>query len=165
MIGKYCNIGDDVKIGKKSIVWHFCNLYGCTVGEGTQIGSYCEIKSDAVIGDYCRFQSYVFVPEGTEIGNWVFVGPRVTFLNDKHPTAEKSIKKNWQLQKVIVEDEVTIGGGVTILPGVRIGKRSVIGAGAVVTKDIPEDSVAFGNPAKIVGNIDDGKYEKFRMMT
>lgn len=158
MIGKGTIIRKDVKIGKKTNIWHFCNLYGCEIGKNTQIGCYCEIKDDAVIGDMCRFQSYVFVSEGTQIGDNVFVGPRVTFLNDKYPTAKKAINKSWKLDKVVVEDKVSIGGGVTILPGVKIGYRAFIGGGSVVTKDVPEFAVVCGNPARIVGNVNDEKY-------
>ena len=154
-------IREDVIIGKNSKVWNFCNLYGCKIGENTQVGSYCEIKEGAEIGDNCRFQSYVFVPEGTKIGNYVFIGPRVTFLNDKYPTSKKAIEKRWNLEAAVVEDRVSIGGGVTILPGVRIGKGSMIGAGSVVTKDVPEYKIIYGNPAKIVGDVRDNKYKIF----
>ncbi len=147
-IGKNSLIREDCSIGKDSRIWHFCNLYGCKVGENTSIGSYSEIKEGAIIGNNCRFQSYLFVCEGTIIGNNVFVGPRVTFLNDKHPSVEKTLKKTWNLEAVIVEDEVCIGGNVTLLPGIRIGKRAFIGAGSVVTKNVNSHEIVYGNPAK-----------------
>ncbi len=158
MIGKNTVIRKDVEIGDNTDIWHFCNLYGCKIGKNNQIGSYCEVKEDAVIGDNCRFQSYVFVSEGTQIGDNVFVGPSVTFLNDKYPTVKKAINKSWRLNKVVVEDEVSIGGGVTILPGVKIGYRAFIGGGSVVTKDVPEYSIVCGNPARIIGSVKDEKY-------
>jgi len=158
MIGKDSIIREDVKIGENTDIWHFCNLYGCTIGKNTQIGSYCEIKEGSIIGDGCRFQSYVFVSESTLIGKNVFVGPRVIFLNDKYPTAKKAINKSWKLEKVVVEDEVSIGGNVTILPGVKIGYKAFVGGGSVVTKDVPEYSIVCGNPARIIGRVNDEKY-------
>jgi len=156
--GRYTLIKEDVIIGENSRIWHFCNLYGCKIGKNTQIGSYSEIKQDAEVGDNCRFQSYVFVPESTKIGNNVFIGPRVTFLNDKFPTTKKAIAKTWSLDAVVVEDEVTIGGGAVILPGVRICRGAFIGAGSVVTRNVPKDCVVYGNPAKIKGQTGDDYY-------
>lgn len=158
MIGKNTIIRKDVKIGENTDIWHFCNLYGCEIGKNTQIGSYCEIKDGAVIGNGCRFQSYVFISEATQIGNNVFVGPRVTFLNDKYPTAKKAINKSWKLEKIVVEDEVSIGGDVTILPGVKVGYKVFIGSGSVVTRDVPAYAVVWGNPARIMGSVNDEKY-------
>jgi UDP-2-acetamido-3-amino-2,3-dideoxy-glucuronate N-acetyltransferase len=149
MIGENTIIRGDVVIGENSKIWHNCNLYGCQIGKNTQIGSYTEIKEGAKIGDDCRFQSYVFVPEYTDIGNRVFVGPRVTFLNDKSPSAQKAIRGTWELSNVVVEDDAIIGGGVIILPGVRIGTGAFIGAGSVVTKDVEKFSTAYGNPAEV----------------
>lgn len=148
IVGEHTNVRDDVQIGEGSRVWHFCNLYGCKIGRDTQVGSYCEIKEGATLGDECRLQSYVFIPEGTQIGNRVFIGPRVTFLNDKHPSVKKTIEKTWTLSPVTVEDEVSIGGNVTILPGVKIYRGAIIGAGSVVTKDVPSGETWLGNPAK-----------------
>ena len=162
MIGEHSIVRDDVEIGNGSRVWHFCNLYGCRIGRDTQVGSFSEIKEGAVLGDNCRLQSYVFIPEGTQIGNRVFIGPGVTFLNDKYPTAAKAISKTWSLEAVVVEDDASIGGRATILPGVRIGRGAVIGAGSVVTRNVPEYAVVCGNPAKVVGRVDDKRYkEKF----
>jgi len=157
-IGINTIIRGDVVIGEDSKIWHFCNLYGCNIGRNTQIGSFSEIKEGVEIGDNCRFQSYVFVPEKTKIGNRVFVGPRVTFLNDKFPTAKKAIEKTWQLETVIVEDEVTIGGGSIILPGVRIRRGAFIGGGSLVSRDVPEKAIVYGHPAKIKGSVDDLRY-------
>lgn len=158
MIGKNTIIREDVKIGEGSNIWHFCNLYGCEVGKNTQVGSYSEIKENAVIGDNCRLQSYIFIPEGTKIGNGVFIGPNVTFLNDKYPTAKKAIGKKWNLESVVVEDNASIGGGAVILPGVRIGTGAFIGAGSVVTKNVPSYAIVYGNPARVMGKVTQEKY-------
>lgn len=159
MVGKYSIIRDDVKIGKGSKIWSFCNLYGCKIGENTQIGSYCEIKERVEVGNNCRLQSYIFISEETKIGNYVFIGPMVTFLNDKYPTTEKTTKRTWNLEAIVVEDYVSIGGGVIILPGVKIGEKAFIGAGSVVTKDVPPYAVVCGNPAKIIGDTLKNKYK------
>lgn len=158
--GKFSVIAEDVQIGRGTRVWHYCNLYGCTIGMNTQIGSYSEIKKGAYVGDDCRFQSYVFVPECTVIRDGVFVGPRVTFLNDKYPNARKAIDGTWTLTPCYVDAGSTIGGGATILPGIRIGRNALIGAGAVVTKDVPDYAVVAGVPAKRIGNVKDKKFSK-----
>ena len=159
-IGDFSLVTKDVKLGKGVRIWHHCNLYGCSIGDNTQIGSYSEIKNGAKIGSNCRFQSYVFVPEGTVIGNKVFVGPQVSFANDKYPTAQKAIDGKWKLEPVIVEDEVIMGCRATILPGVRICEFAIIGQGAVVTKNVPAYAVVVGNPARVVGDRRDDKYKK-----
>jgi len=161
-VGDYSNVRNDVKIGSGSKIWHFCNIYGCKIGKNTQIGSYSEIKDGASIGDDCRFQSYAFIPERTRIGNRVFIGPRVTFLNDKYPTAQKAINKTWTLESVVVDDDVSIGGNVTILPGVKIGRGAAIGAGSVVTKNVPKYTIVYGNPARVVGSVNDKKYREYK---
>lgn len=161
-IGKNSIVREDVSIGRDSKIWHFCNLYGCKIGSNTQVGSYSEIKEGAELGDNCRLQSYVFIPEGTKIGDYVFIGPRVTFLNDKYPTAKKAINKTWNLEAIVIEDNVSIGGNSVILPGVRIGEGAVIGAGSVITKDVPKYKVVCGNPARVVGDVNDEKFREYR---
>ena len=158
MIGKYSIIGENVKIGEGSKIWHFCNLYGCEIGKNTQIGSYCEIKKDAKIGDNCRLQARIFIPEGTQIGNNVFIGPGVIFLNDKYPNAKKAINGTWNLEEVVVEDDVSIGGGAIILPGVKIQRGAFIGAGSIITRNVPPYSVMYKNPAREMGKVNDEKY-------
>nr|QBM01201.1 2,3,4,5-tetrahydropyridine-2,6-dicarboxylate N-acetyltransferase [uncultured archaeon] len=158
MISKTSIIADDVEIGEGSEIWHFCNLFDCKIGKNSLIGSYCELKRGVEIGNNCRLQAYV-VGENTKIGNNVFVGPHAVFLDDKHPTAKKAIEKTWQMREVVIEDNVTIGGGAIILPGVKIGKGAMVGAGSVVTKDVPEYAVVCGVPAKIIGDVRNNKYK------
>ncbi len=158
MIGKYSIVAEDVEIGEGSNIWHFCNLYGCKIGKNTQVGSYSEVKKGASIGDNCRLQARIFIPEGTQIGNNVFIGPGVTFLNDKYPSSEGAINGTWKLEEVVVEDDVSIGGGVIILPKIRIQRGAFIGAGSVVTKDVGPYSVVCGNPARVIGRTDDERY-------
>src|SRR3989344_8860180 len=107
----YSFIAEDAEIGESSKIWRFCNIFRCKIGKNTQIGSYCEIKDGVSIGDCCRFQSNVFLSDGTEIGNYVFIGPGAIILTDKYPTARKAIERKWELRKVIVGDDVSIGGG------------------------------------------------------
>ncbi len=159
-IGQHSIVTQDVVIGEGSKIWHFCNLYGCRIGKDTQIGSYTEIKKGAIIGNGCRFQSYVFVPEHTIIGDDVFVGPNVVFLNDMTPTATKAKDGNWKLEAAVVEDNVTLGGRVTINPGVRIGRDSFIGSGTLVIKDVPAGSVVLGHPGRIVGSVYESPYRE-----
>lgn len=149
-------IKDDVKLGKHVVIHHpdQVNLYGCTIGDGTSIGSFVEIKTGVVIGKNCKIQAMVYIPEGVTLGDGVFIGPNVTFTNDKHPKATNpdGTRKDacdWQMHKTVVKDGAAIGAGATILPGVTIGKGALVGAGAVVTKDVPDGATVVGNPARI----------------
>ena len=122
----------------------YVNLYGdWKIGDNTRVGSFCDIAG--IIGDDCKIQSYVFIPKGVEIGNRVFVGPGVKFTNVKRPNLKK---KGWSAEKTIVKDDVAIGTGAIILPGITIEKGAFIGAGSVVTKDIPPYETWIGNPAR-----------------
>lgn len=142
-------VGEDVKIFK------FVNLYGCTIGDGSKIGSFVEIQKGVVVGKHCKISSHTFVCEGVTIGEGVFVGHNVSFINDMFPRAVNAdgslqTEADWQMVHTVVEDRASIGTGATILGGVRIGKNAIIGAGAVVTKDVPENAIVAGNPAKII---------------
>ena len=147
----------DSKIGSGVKIWHYCNIYGCTIGDDTQVGSYCEFKSNVTIGRHCRFQSYVFVPEGTVIQDYVFVGPHVTFTNDKYPSAAKAIAGTWEEKAIFVEEHAVIGAGAVLSAGVRIGTRAVVGAGSCVTRDVAPYSVVCGNPARKIGDVRDAE--------
>ena len=121
--------------------WHYCNIYPTAkIGNGTKLGSYTEIGNNVKIGKGCVISSYVFIPEGVEIEDDVFIGPKVCFTNDKHPPS-----KNWS--KTIIKKGARIGANVTILPGIKIGSNSLIGAGSVVTKSVPYGEVWVGCPA------------------
>lgn len=134
----------DCQIGKDTIIWNFVNLYGCKIGDNCMIGAFVEIQSNVKIGDNVRISSHSFICSKVKIGNNVFIGHGVVFINDLFPPRTE---KYWQ--ETIIEDDVSIGSNVTILP-VKIGKNSLVGAGSVVTKDVPPNSVVVGNPARII---------------
>ena len=132
------------KIGKNTKIWHFVNLYDCEIGDNCVIGSFVEIGK-AKIGNNCKIEAHAFIPEGVTIEDNVFIGPHVCFINDKYPKA----KREWKLKNTLVKKGASIGANATIICGITIGKNSLIGAGSVVTKDVPDDAMVFGNPATI----------------
>jgi UDP-2-acetamido-3-amino-2,3-dideoxy-glucuronate N-acetyltransferase len=138
---------DDVDFGAGVVVYPFTNLYGCRIGDGTRIGTFVEIQRGAVVGARCKVQSHTFICDGVEIGDEVFVGHGVTFVNDARPSATTR-PGEWELLPTIVEDGASIGSGATILGGVRIGARALVGAGAVVTRDVPAGTTVAGSPAR-----------------
>ena len=139
-------IREDTVIGEGTKIWHpeLVNIYGPKIGKNCNIGTLVEIREDVIIGDDCKIQAFTFIPGGVRIGSRVFIGPRVTFTNDKHPKAVGT----WTPMETWVEDDVNIGAGAVILPGIKLGKGCTIGAGAVVTKDVPAGVTVVGNPAK-----------------
>lgn len=150
-------IKSDVKLGKNVLIHHptLVNLYGCTIGSGTSIGAFVEIRSGVIIGKNCKIQAMVYIPEGITIGDGVFIGPNVTCTNDRHPKAtnpdgSRKDACDWQMHKTTIKDGASIGAGATILPGITIGKNALVGAGAVVTRDVPDGATVVGNPAKIL---------------
>src|SRR5205807_9266045 len=156
MPGQFCVIAPDVKLGRDVIVHHFVNLYGCEIGNGTRIGSFVEIQKDARVGSNCKISSHTFVCEGVTIEDEVFIGHGVTFINDKYPratTANGALQtdEDWKVVPIVVKRGASIGSGATILCGVTIGERAIVGAGAVVTRDVPADTTVAGNPAQELG--------------
>jgi UDP-2-acetamido-3-amino-2,3-dideoxy-glucuronate N-acetyltransferase len=156
MPGQFCVIAPDVKLGRDVIIHHFVNLYGCEIGNGTRIGSFVEIQKGARVGSNCKISSHTFVCEGVTIEDEVFIGHGVTFINDKYPRATGAngalqTDDDWTVVPIVVKRGASIGSGATILCGVTIGERAIIGAGAVVTRDVPADTTVAGNPAQAIG--------------
>jgi UDP-2-acetamido-3-amino-2,3-dideoxy-glucuronate N-acetyltransferase len=143
---------DDVVFGHDVVVSPFTNLYGCKVGDGTRIGPFVEIQRDAVVGANCKVQSHSFICSGVTIEDEVFVGHGVIFVNDKFPRAaadgRPQTPDDWELLPTTVERGASIGSGATILGGIRIGRAAIVGAGAVVTRDVEADQIVMGNPAR-----------------
>jgi UDP-2-acetamido-3-amino-2,3-dideoxy-glucuronate N-acetyltransferase len=155
MRGQFCLIAPDVRLGRDVQVFHFVNLYGCEIGDGTKIGSFVEIQKGASVGRNCKVSSHTFVCEGVHISDEVFVGHGVNFINDKRPRATNpdgslQTDADWSPQQTRVGRGASIGTGATILGGVSIGERAVVGAGAVVTRDVPAGAVVAGNPARVL---------------
>ena len=145
----------DVTIGNDVKIFNFVNAYGCTIDDGSKIGSFVEIQKGATIGKNCKISSHTFICEGVHIADNVFIGHNVTFINDKFPRAitvngNLQTEEDWNCVETHVEKGASIGSSVTILCGICIGEGSIVGAGSVVTKNVPPNSVVAGNPAKII---------------
>lgn len=155
MRGQFCAIADDVVLGQDVAIYNFVNLYGCEIGDGTKIGSFVEIQKGAHIGRYCKISSHTFICEGVHIEDEVFIGHGVSFINDKYPRATGEggalqTEADWQVLPTIVRRGASIGTGAVILGGIVISERAIIGAGAVVTRDVPPSAIVAGNPARLL---------------
>ncbi len=150
----YQRIAPDVVLGENVRIFAFVNLYGCVIGDDTKVGTFVEIQKGARIGKRCKISSHSFICEGVVVEDEVFIGHGVTFTNDRYPraTTRDGLMKtdaDWKCQSTIVKRGASIGSGVTLLAGITIGERSIIGAGSVVTRDVPPGAVVAGNPARI----------------
>jgi len=157
---EYCRIAPDVKLGENVKIFAFVNLYGCSIGDNTKIGTFVEIQKGAVVGRNCKISSHTFICEGVTIEDEVFVGHGVTFINDLYPRATTAsgglqTEDDWKVIPTVVKKGAAIGSGATILAGVTIGEQAIVGAGSVVTRDVPPRTVVAGNPARVLRTLDE----------
>jgi len=148
-------IAPDVKLGKDVKIYEFVNLYGCDIDDNTKIGAFVEIQKNARIGKNCKISSHTFICEGVTIEDHVFIGHNVTFINDKYPRAtaddgQLQTEDDWICVSTTVRKGASIGSSATLLCGITVGENAVVGAGSVVTKDVPPNTVVAGNPAKVL---------------
>jgi acetyltransferase-like isoleucine patch superfamily enzyme len=148
----------DVKLGKDVKLGRFLNLYGCEIGDESKVGAFVEIQKNARVGRRCKISSHTFICEGVTIEDFVFIGHGVTFVNDSYPRAttpsgELQTAADWKVEETVVRRGASIGSGATILSKVVIGEEAIVGAGSVVTRDVPARSIVAGNPARVVRHI------------
>lgn len=149
---------NNVKLGQDVKIFDFVNLYGCSIGDNTKIGTFVEIQKNATIGKNCKISTHTFICEGVHIEDNVFIGHNVTFINDKYPRSTNAdgsmqTEEDWKVVETYVKKGASIGSSSTILCGVTIGENAIVGAGAVVTKDVPPNTIVAGVPAKILKKI------------
>ena len=152
-------IAPDVKLGKNVRLHGFVNLYGCEIGDDVKVGTFVEIQKGSRIGDRCKISSHTFICEGVTIEDEVFVGHGVTFTNDLFPRAttaggQMQTEADWKCIPTLIKRGASIGSGATLLCGITVGEGALIGAGSVVTKDVPARAVVVGNPARIIKSLD-----------
>lgn len=158
-------IGSDVKLGKDVTVCDFVHLYGCEIGDYTTIGPFVEIQKGARVGKNCKISSHTLICEGVTIENSVFIGHNVTFINDVYPRATTKdgrlqTEKDWICIPTLVKEGASIGSSATLLCGITVGENSIVGAGSVVTKDVPANTIVAGNPARVLRKNDQAKGRK-----
>ena len=151
-------IAPDVKLGKGVRIYDFTNLYGCEIGDDVKIGTFVEIQKGAKIGNRCKISSHTFICEGVTLADDVFIGHNVTFINDRYPRAtngagQLQTEADWACVPTQVERGASIGSGATLLCGITVGENAVVGAGSVVTKNVPPGAVVAGNPARVIKSV------------
>jgi UDP-2-acetamido-3-amino-2,3-dideoxy-glucuronate N-acetyltransferase len=151
-------IAPDVKLGENVTIYNFVNLYGCEIGDETRIGCFVEIQKNAKIGKRCKISSHTFICEGVTVEDNVFIGHNVTFINDKLPMATNGngllkSEEDWEVEPIVVKKGASVGSGSTLLSNITIGENAVIGAGSVVTRDVPPNTIVAGNPARVLRKI------------
>jgi acetyltransferase-like isoleucine patch superfamily enzyme len=151
---EFCRIATNVSLGENVSIHAFVNLYGCSIGDNSRIGAFVEIQKNASIGKNVKISSHTFVCEGVEIEDDCFIGHNVSFINDKYPRATNDgmpqSEADWQVVPTRVMRGASIGTGATILCGITIGENAIVGAGSVVTHDVPDNAVVAGNPARLL---------------
>jgi acetyltransferase-like isoleucine patch superfamily enzyme len=157
-VNQVLSIKDDVKLGKDVKLSTFINLYGCEIGDETKIGAFVEIQKNATVGRRCKISSHTFICEGVTIEDNVFIGHGVMFVNDMYPRATATggalqTEQDWKVEKTLVKKGASIGTGVTVLANITIGEEAIVGAGAVVTRDVPPRTIVAGNPARVLRSI------------
>jgi len=160
-------ISEDVKLGKDVRLAQFVNLYGCEVGDESKVGAFVEIQKNARVGARCKISSHTFICEGVTIEDNVFVGHGVVFINDIYPRAttpdgELQTERDWKVEPTLIKKGASIGSGSTILARVTIGENAIVGAGSVVTKNVPANTVVAGNPARVLRSVPTLAYEGVR---
>jgi len=157
-MNEFVSIAPSVKLGRDVKLSKFINLYGCEIGDETKIGAFVEIQKNASVGKRCKVSSHTFICEGVTIEDNVFIGHGVMFINDSYPRATAAggnlqTEADWKVEKTIIKKGASIGSGATILANLCVGENAIVGAGAVVTKDVPPNTIVAGNPARIFRQI------------
>jgi acetyltransferase-like isoleucine patch superfamily enzyme len=155
MLVKYVEISEDVKLGDNVRLSKFINLYGCFIGDNTKLGAFVEIQKNVHVGKNCKISSHSFLCEGVTIEDNVFIGHGVIFINDRYPRATRAdgrlqTEADWKVEPTLIKKGASIGSGSTILANVIVGENAMVGAGSVVTKSVPPDTIVAGNPARIL---------------
>lgn len=157
-MNEFVSIAPDVKLGKGVKLSKFINMYGCEVGDDTKIGAFVEVQKNASIGNRCKISSHTFICEGVTIEDEVFIGHSVTFINDMYPRATTEsgglqTEADWKVDKTVIKRRASIGSGSTILANITVGENAIVGAGSVVTKDVPANTIVAGNPARVLRRV------------
>ena len=164
-MSEFLCIAPDVKLGREVKLSKFINLYGCEIGDETKVGTFVEVQKNAKIGQRCKISSHTFICEGVTIEDYVFIGHNVTFINDAYPRATNpdrtlQTEADWKVELTLVKKGASIGSGSTILSKVTVGENAIVGAGSVVTRDVPANAIVAGNPARLLRKLGQQKTEE-----